>query len=331
MKVYYDSDGNVAVLEGKCIAIIGYGIQGRAQALNLKDSGCDVIIGNIKDSCYQTAVDDGMVVSDIATASKKGDIIMVLIPDQAQKKVYEQSILPFLTDGNMLIFAHGYSIQFKEIVPPKHVDICLLAPRMPGRPIRDYYLDGGGVPAFVHVQQDYSGTAQSILLGLAKALGFTKSGAMEVTFRQETELDLFIEQFFLPLIIRGIRLSFDVLEQEGYPAEAALMELYASGELGELLMMSAKDGIYRVWKNNASPTCQYGIFRNSEKVLPEEKTKTIIKEVLEEIRNNQFVDDLNQEAATKYKNLEKYNTENEAASITKAQDNLAKLLKYRKH
>jgi ketol-acid reductoisomerase len=331
MTVYYDEDGDLQKLEGKCIAIIGYGIQGRAQALNLRDSGCKVVVGNINDDYYQEAVKDQMEISDIATAAKKGDVIMLLIPDQAQKEVYETSIQPHLRPGKMLIFAHGYAIRFKEIVPPENVDVCLLAPRMPGKPIREYYLNGGGVPAFVHAHQDATGNAQPLLLALAKALGFTKAGAFEVTFEQETELDLFIEQFLLPLIIRGIRLSFDALEEEGYPSEGALMELYASGEIGELLLLASKIGIYEVWKNHASPTCQYGIFRNSEKVLPEEPTKSLIKQVLQEVRNGQFTQDLTKEASLKYKNLQKYNNANVNASISKTQDNLKKILRYRHH
>jgi len=329
MKTYYDNDADLTHLKGRCIGVIGYGIQGRAQALNLRDSGCRVVIGNIKDHYYDCAREDGFSPRKIAEVAKDADIIMVLIPDQAQKQIYKESILPNLDRGNMLIFAHGYSIHYKEIKVPKNVDVCLLAPRMPGEPIREYYRNGGGVPAFIDVYQDHSGRAWEIVLAVAKAIGITRAGAMAVTFKEETEIDLFIEQFLLPIIIRAIRLSFDVLINTGFTPEATLMELYSSGEIGELMMMAANTGIYRVWKNNASPTCQFGIFRNSEKVLPTEPTVTMIQEVLEGLRNGSFVQALSNEAHNGYASLHKYDEENEECILTQTQDRLKQIIRYR--
>lgn len=329
MKIYYDQDADLKHLKGRRIAIIGYGIQGRAQALNLRDSGCDVVVGNIHDDYYQRAEADGFRTTTIVEAAKHASILMVLIPDQAQKRVYEELVRPNLDKGDLLIFAHGYSIHYQEIVPPKHVDVCLLAPRMPGEPIREYYRKGGGVPAFVDVYQDASGKAWKTVLAVAKGIGATRAGAMQVSFKEETEIDLFIEQFLLPLIIRGIQLSFDVLVEDGFTPEATLMELYGSGEIGELLLMAAKIGIYRVWRNNASPTCRFGIFRNSEKVLPAEPTKKIIRDVLRGLRDGSFVKALSKEAQSNYSNLRKYDEENEQAQITRTQDNLEKIVKYR--
>lgn len=326
MKTYYQKHAHLNYLRNKKIVIIGYGIQGRAQALNLRDSGCEVVVGNIKDDYYKQAKKDGFPVTGIKEAVQKGSIIFLLIPDQAQKQVYENDIAPFLKKGSMLVFAHGYSIHFKQIVPPKNIDICLLAPRMPGGPIREHYLKGGGIPAFIAVHQDASRKAKRILLALCKALGFTKAGVMELSFKEEVEIDLFIEHFLLPSIIRSIRLSFDTLVEEGFTPESTLMELYASGEIGELFMMAAKTGIYRVWKNNASPTCQYGIFRNSEYIMPEKETKKKIKKVLKEIRNGSFINDLSKEAKLNYRNLKKYDQLNEKSLLTKTQDKLGKLI-----
>ena len=202
---------------------------------------------------------------------------------------------------------------------------------MPGKPIREYYLENGGVPAFGSVYQDATGNAKEILLALAKGNGFTRSGLMEVSFKEETELDLYIEQFLLPLMIHGIRLSFDALIENGCQPESTLMELYASGEIGELFMMAAEKGVYQVWRDNASPTCQYGIFRNLEKILPKEETKKRIHQVLEEIRDGSFLSDLSQEASQGYKNLKAYDYENEESQITKTQNRLREILKYRHH
>ena len=179
------------------------------------------------------------------------------------------------------------------------------------------------------VFQDASGSAKEVVLALAKALGFTKSGVLQVSFREETELDLFVEQFFLPLIIRAIQLSFDVLAEQGYIPEVALMELYASGEIGELLMLASRIGIYDVWKNHASPTCQYGICRNSERVLPEEKTKELMRDIIKEIRDLTFVNALNEEAEGGYPNLKAYDDANSCSLLMETQRRIEEFIKYR--
>ena len=302
MKTFYDSDASLDILKNQLIAIIGYGIQGRAQALNLRDSGMDVIIGNIKDKYNEQASKDDFKIMNISEACSKASVIMVLIPDQAHREIYDKYIYPNLNTDNLLVFAHGYSIHFKDIKPPDFIDVCLLAPRMPGKPIREYFLNGGGVPAFIDVFQDSSGEAWRKVLSLAKGIGATRSCAMHVTFQEETEIDLFIEQFLLPLIIRGISLSFNELTKRGFSPEAVLMELYSSGEIGELLLMASKSNIFKIWEENASPTCQYGIFRNSEKIMPKNKTSELIERVLNELRDGSFINDLNDEAKIGYKN-----------------------------
>ena len=252
MKIYYQENANLKYLKNKKIAIVGYGIIGRASALNLRDSGCDVVVGNIKDKYYKNALEDGFEVTSISEAVKQASIIFFLIPDQAQIKIFDKEIAPYLKKNDLLIFAHGFSIHYKKITPPKNTDVCLLAPRMPGKPIREYYLAGSGVPAFATVHINASGKAKEIILALAKAIGYTKAGVMDISFKEETEIDLFIEHYLLPTLIRSIRISFDELVKHGFTPESTLMELYASGEIGELLMMASQKGIYEVWRNCAS-------------------------------------------------------------------------------
>ena len=327
MKIYYDSDASIKHIQGQKIAVIGYGSQGRAQALNLRDSGLDVVIGNIKDSYWDLAVEDGFSPVDIAVAAMEANIILFLIPDQAQKKVFTDLIEPNWKPDDLLIFAHGFSINYKKILPIEDIDVCLLAPRMPGIPIREHYLKGHGVPAFVDVHQDASSHAWDRLLGLAKAIGFTRVGVMEVSFQEETELDLFIEQYFLPMFMGTIQASFDVLVEEGYSPMPALMELYASGELGELMLLSADMGIYKVWVEQASPTCQYGIFRASTRILDKEKMRSVIKTVIQEVREGTFLPELDQEADAGYVNLKAYDKANDESLLMQTQRDLKKALK----
>ena len=241
-KVFHDQDANLKYLDGKTIGIIGYGIQGRAQALNIRDSGINVMIGNRQDRYAEKAVDDGFKVYTIDEVTIKSDIILFLIPDQAQPEIYENYIKDNIRPRLMLIFAHGYSLRYETIEIPSNIDVCLLAPRMPGKQIRGYFLSESGVPAFIDVVQNYSGQALEILLAVSKAAGFTRSGVLEVSYKVETELDLFIEQFLVTNIVKSIHTSFKILVEElNFPPMATLMELYASGEIAEVLKMRFKD------------------------------------------------------------------------------------------
>jgi len=231
--------------------------------------------------------------------ARLADIVMLLIPDQAHKEVYESHVRPNLHQGGALVVAHGYSLHYKEIVPRADMDVMLLAPRMPGSPIRDYYLRGSGIPAFVDVVQDASGKAWEMNLALAKGLGFTRVGVLQVALAHETELDLFIEQFLVPMIMKSIQVGFDELVNAGYPALPALMEMYASGELGEVLIAAAQAGLYRGWQQNASPTCQFGIASGYDKAL-ETDPRTFIHKVIQQIRSGDFVNALREEGNAGY-------------------------------
>ena len=235
--------------------------------------------------------------------------------------------MPNLNHGDLLVFAHGFSINYKKIVPQNKIDVCLLAPRMPGKPIREHYLASHGVPAFIDVYQNFSGKALETTLALAKAIGFTKAGVMEVSIKEETELDLFVEQFFLPILMETIQTSFDTLVDEGYSPMPSLMELYASGELGELLLLSARKGIYKVWIDQASPTCRYGIFRSSTRVINKKKLESKIKSVINEVRSGAFLEDLKVEADLDYPNLKSYDEANDNSLLMKTQRQLKKVIK----
>ena len=298
-RVFYDEDADLEAIRQAKVGIIGYGIQGRAQALNLRDSGVEALVGNRSDSYASTAVQDGFQVSSIEEVAELADILLLLIPDQAHQQVYNSQIQPNLHRGGALVVAHGYSLHYKEIEPRGDMDVMLLAPRMPGRPIRDYYLRGSGIPAFVDVFQDVSGEAWNKALALAKGMGFTRVGVLHVDLAHETELDLFVEQFLVPVIMKSIQISFDELVDAGYPALPALMELYASGELGEVLISAAQVGLYRGWQQNASPTCQFGIASSYAEAL-EADPRTLIHQVIQRIRSGAFVEALRKEGNAGY-------------------------------
>ena len=298
-RVFYDQDADLEAIRGAKVGIIGYGIQGRAQALNLRDSGVEVYIGNRSDDYASAATEDGFKVHLIEEVAGLADILLLLIPDQAHRQIYESQIRPYLRQGGALIVAHGYSLHYKEIVPREDMDVMLLAPRMPGRPIRDYFLRGSGIPAFVDVVQDASGEAWGKMLALAKGLGFTRVGVLHVELGHETELDLFVEQFLVPVIMKSIQVSFDELVAAGYPALPALMELYASGELGEVLLLAAQVGVFQGWQQNASPTCQFGIASNYSESLESDPRKHI-HDVIKRIQTGDFVNSLRTEGDADY-------------------------------
>ena len=304
-------------LRNKKITLIGYGIQGRAQALNLRDSGLNPYIGNISDRYYDDAVSDNMPISNIEEASKDADIIMLLVPDQSQPETFQKILKGKPSQNCLIIVAHGYSIYHSNITMPETFSIGMLAPRMPGAPIRHAYLQGTGLPAFFDVVKDKSGNTRNELISLAHAIGFTKGGLFEVPLTEETEIDLFIEQFYLPLVIHSARIAHDFLTKEGLNSSTVLMELFASGEIGELLTRASKNGLYQTWMNHASPTCRFGIKRAVEDKMPTDSIKEFANNVLLEIRNGSFNKDLTKEGHNGYKNLLKFEKNNIDSSFTK--------------
>ena len=238
-KYYFDDDADLATIAGEAIAIIGYGNQGRSQALNLRDSGLTVIVGSPSDSSGSQAVDDGFTVYPIAKAVSQADILFLLVPDEVLPAVFSKNIAPHLKPDMLLNFAHGYNIHYKQIQPPSNVDVIMIGPRMIGRGVRETFLRGHGFPSLVAVHQDATGRAKARMLALAKGIGTTRMGAIESSFQEETEIDLFSEQ---SADIHIPRLMFEALTEAGFDPDVALLEIYASGELSGALGGSSRLG-----------------------------------------------------------------------------------------
>jgi ketol-acid reductoisomerase len=281
--VYHDDAANPAVIRGQSVAILGYGNQGSAQARNLRDSGVDVVVGNIDDSYREEALAEGFEVVSIAEASACADILFLLTPDEIMPEIYQKDVAPHLAAGNLLNFAHGYNIGFGLIVPPPSVDVVFIAPRMIGAGVRDSYLSGEGFASFVGVHQDATGKAKERMLALAHALGSTRAGCLEMTMKQEATLDLFTEQAFGPAFGRVLQASVEILVEAGYPPEAVMMELFLSGEMAYSFLKTRDIGSIEQSKLH-SHTSQYGSLTRSQRYadlvpLLQEKMKATIEEI----------------------------------------------------
>lgn len=284
--VYHESDANIRYLKQRQIALIGYGNLGRSFALNLRDSGLGLVIGNNADRYAGLAENDGFVVKPIAEAATQADTILLIIPDEAMPQVYLQHIAPHLRTGDLLVFASAYNVAYGFIEPPSYVDAGLVAPRSLGVGVRDGYLTGLGFPCYVSVAHDGSGQAWNYILALAAGLGALKQGAIEVSFNQEVELDLFWQQALLPALHHILMTAAEVLVREGYPPEVVLTELYLSGELGMLLSRAGITG----WASAIqmmSPTAQYGLLSRTNR-FHEAKTQRQMETILDEIRRGNF-------------------------------------------
>jgi ketol-acid reductoisomerase len=295
MRVYHDQDADLSPLRERRTAIVGYGNQGRAQALNLRDSGLEILIGNREDEYAARARKDGFPVLPLSQAVEEADIVVVLLPDEVMPELFDTAMAPGLSAGDVLVFASGYSVAFGLIEPPAKVDVVLVAPRMIGAGVRDLYVAGRGFPAFVGVAQDHSGQAKEIALALARGIGATRAGVVEVTFAQEAELDLFTEQCFGPAFGQVLTTAVHLLLDEGYPPEAVLLELYMSGELAYTLAKIAELGMLQQTRLH-SRTSQYGsLSRGMRFMLPELRGK--MHSGLEEIRSGTFAREWAEEQA----------------------------------
>jgi ketol-acid reductoisomerase len=290
-KIYHDADADLERLNDQQIAVIGYGNQGRSQALNLRDSGASVMIGNIRDDAHASASTDGFAVSNIADATAKADIVMLLIPDEIMPGVFEEHVAPNLQAGNLVIFASGYNVAFQLIEPAADVDVALVAPRMIGVGVRETFLEGSGFPSFVGIHQDASGTAPARMLAIAKAIGSTRAGCIEMSMHDEATLDLFTEQGFGPAFGRVLLTAIDLLVEAGYPPEAVLLELYLSGEFAYSLEKMREVGMLKQMDFH-SRTSQYGsVTRGARFLSLNEPLKEKMSEVLDEIRSGRFADE----------------------------------------
>jgi ketol-acid reductoisomerase len=285
-KMYYDQDADLDFLRNKTIGVIGYGNQGRAQALNLKDSGLEVIIGVRADETQQQAASDGFATLSIEEAAKRAQVLLLLIPDEVMPAVFESEVRPGLSQGDALCFASGYNVAFKFIEPPAGVDVVMVAPRMIGAGVRQCYQEGKGFPSFIGIEQDATGDALKTTLAIAKGIGSTKSGVMLLTFAQEAELDLFTEQGFGPAFGGVLLAAIQTLVDAGYPVEAVLTELILSGEFAYSMQKIAEMGFFPQMELH-SHTSQYGSMTRSVRYMIPQISQTM-KEVLEEIRSGAF-------------------------------------------
>jgi ketol-acid reductoisomerase len=315
--VLQDDDADVRYLQDKTVAIIGYGNQGRAQALNLRDSGVRVVIGSIRDAGAEQAEVDGFAVLSIAAAAEQADALALLIPDEVQRDVYHAEIAPRLRRGQVVDFAHGYNIHFGLIRPPHDVDVIMVAPRMIGINVRRSFEHGRGVPAYVAVAQDTSGQARDIALAWAKAIGATRAGVLETTFAEETQLDLFAEQGVWPIIMRDLFLSYEVLVEAGFPPEMVALELYGSGEAGEIFKQMARLGVINQLRLH-SQTSQYGTLSRGPRMLPDE-TRDRLRAALDEIRSGRFATEWTHEQEQGYPRFAELRRSAQAHDINRAE------------
>ena len=282
-RIYYEKDASLEPLSGKTVTVIGYGSQGHAHALNLRDSGVTVVVGLREGgSSWKKAEEAGLEVLPVAEAAARGDIIAVLIPDQAQPKVYREKIAPHLSPGKCLLFAHGFNIHYGQIVPPPEVDVIMVAPKAPGHRVREIFAEGGGTPGLLAVYRDATGNAKELALAYAKGIGCTRAGVIETTFAEETETDLFGEQVVLCGGVTAlIKAGFEVLVEAGYQPEIAYFECLH--EL-KLIVDLIQQGGLTYMRHSISDTAEYGDYVAGPRIVTEE-TKQEMRRILREVQD----------------------------------------------
>jgi len=285
-RLFYDGDADLELIQDKKIAVLGYGSQGHAHALNLKDSGFDVVVGLHEGSrSRDKAVADGFAVESVAEASRQADMIMVLVPDHVQAELYRESIEPHLEPGNTLMFAHGFNIRFGAIEVPESVDVSMVAPKAPGHRVREVFVEGGGTPGLVAVAQDASGQARAMALAYAKGIGCTRAGVIETTFAEETETDLFGEQVVLCGGVAAlVRAGFETLVEAGYQPEIAYFECLH--ELKLIVDLMYEGGLSYMWYS-VSDTAEHGGYVGGDRIVTEE-TRAEMKKILRDIQEGDY-------------------------------------------
>ncbi len=287
--VYYEKDADRSIIAGRKVAVIGYGSQGHAHALNLKESGIDVRVGLREGSSSRAkATEAGLAVASVADAAREADVIMILLPDTEQRSVYEDEIAPNLSEGDTLLFAHGFNIRYGQIVPPAGVDVGMVAPKGPGHLVRRTYAEGGGTPCLIAVAQDASGGARALALSYADAIGGTRAGVLETTFEEETETDLFGEQVVLCGGLTAlVQAGFETLVEAGYQPESAYFECLHELKLIVDLMYEHGIGGMRF---SISDTAEYGDLTRGPRIITD-TTKAEMRKILDEIRSGAFADE----------------------------------------
>jgi ketol-acid reductoisomerase len=313
MKVYYDQDANLDLLKQKKIAVLGFGSQGHAHSLNLKESGMNVCVGLRKTSpSWVKAEKAGLTVMTVSEAVKWGEIIMILLPDQNQKAVYDSEIAPFLKSGDTLAFGHGFNIHYKQITPPSDINVMMIAPKSPGHLVRRTYLEGSGVPCLIAVHQDPSGNTLQTALAWAKGIGGTKAGVIETNFKNETETDLFGEQ---AVLCGGsaelIKAGFETLVEAGYPPELAYFE--CMHEMKLIVDLYYEGGLSRM-NYSVSDTAEYGGMTRGKRLITAE-TKKEMKKILSEVQSGQFAEEWLAEYNAGMPNMKRLRLENKEHKI----------------
>jgi ketol-acid reductoisomerase len=326
MNVYYEQDADLGVLQNRNIAILGYGSQGHAHALNLRDSGLNVCVGLRTDSSScDKAREAGLRVETVAEAVRWADIVMVLLPDQTQKSVYDNEIAPNLKPGNTLAFGHGFNIHYRQIVPPADVNVIMIAPKSPGHLVRRTFTQGNGVPCLIAVHQDYTGDAKQQALAWAKGLGGTKAGVIETNFKDETETDLFGEQ---AVLCGGsaelIKAGFETLVEAGYPAELAYFE--CMHELKLIVDLYYEGGLSRM-NYSVSDTAEYGGMTRGPRVITP-AVKEEMKKILQEVQDGRFAREFIEECNSGYKAMNTLREANRNHPIEKVGAKLREMMSW---
>ncbi len=328
-KIYYDKDADLGFLKGKTVAIVGYGIQGRGQGLNLRDSGVKVIVAQRPGGKnYDLAIQDGFKPVSAEEAAQKADIIQILTQDHLQAQIYKESIEPYLKPGKALLFSHGFNIHFGYIKPPKNVDVFMVAPKGPGALVRTQYLAGGGVPALVAIYQNASGKALKYALAYAKAIGGTRAGVIQTNFKEETETDLFGEQAVLcGGLSELIRNGYEVLVEAGYQPEMAYFEcLHEVKLITDAIFIEGISGMHR----RVSDTAEYGDYSRGKRVVPASAKKEM-KKILKEIQTGAFAREWMEENRTGRKKYNAYRKEADNHDIEKVGARLRGMMQWIKN
>jgi len=322
-EIIRDDQASLEPLKSKTIAVIGYGNQGRSQALNMRDSGLSVVIGNPRDTYLQRAVDDGFEVLTVDEAAARGDVVVLLIPDEAQRSVFEQLIAPNLAAGKCLVFAHGYNLHYGLMDLPADIDVVMVAPRMIGRAVRDLFVEGSGASAYCAVHQDASGRAREITLALAKAIGATRVGSVLTSVAVETEIDLFMEQATWAALVRVLTLTFEVLVEAGFPPEIVVHETWGSKEAAEIFEAMADTGLFKQASFH-SQTSQYGTMTRGPAVISE-SVRESFRERLKEIQTGTFAREWEMERLLGYPVFKKLKARALAHPINAAEEKMREI------
>ena len=322
--IYYDQDADLGLLNGKTVAIIGYGSQGHAHALNLKDSGVNVVVGLYEgSSSWPKAEAEGLTVMTVADATQTADFVMILAPDTRQSQIYHESIAPNLRPGQTLMFSHGFNIRYSQILPPDFVDVSMVAPKSPGHRVREVFVDGVGTPGLVAIHHDASGQAMANALAYAKGIGCTRAGTIETTFTEETETDLFGEQAVLCGGVSAlVQAGFDTLVEAGYQPEIAYFECLH--ELKLIVDLMYQGGLSYM-RYSVSDTAEYGDYTAGPKIITED-TKKAMQQILADIQSGAFAEEWIDENATGRHNFNQQRIDGRSSNIEDVGKDLRKMM-----